>query len=174
MRSSVSHEVWSIDAEWGFLSGRVDEESAWQPVVLCAVGLHTRRRLHFWERDERLARFFADHSGDVFAAHYAVAEMKYLLRLGVPIPQTWFDTFVAWGRRNNAPGRLAASLSYALHALGMLHLVPTVKKELQTKILNLDFDLPNVCQQWFGFGSVTERLTPLYTVFSGISKAPLA
>lgn len=36
----------------------------------------------------------------------------------------------------------------------------------------LDVDLPNVCQQWFGFGSVTERLTPLYTVFSGIFKAP--
>ena len=147
MRSSFSHEVWSIDTEWGFLPGHVDEESAWQPVVLCAVGLHTRRRLHFWERDERLARFFADHSGDVFAAHYAVAEMKFLLRLGVPIPQTWFDTFVAWRHKNNALGRLEAGLSYALHALGLPHLAPTVKKELQTKILNLDFDADDPSEQ---------------------------
>ena len=36
----------------------------------------------------------------------------------------------------------------------------------------VDVDLPNVCQQWFGFGPVTERLTPLYTVFSGTFKAP--
>lgn len=36
----------------------------------------------------------------------------------------------------------------------------------------VDVDLPNVCQQWFGFGSVTELLTPFYTAFLGIIKAP--
>jgi hypothetical protein len=39
-------------------------------------------------------------------------------------------------------------------------------------IAAVEFDLPNVCQQWFGFGSVTELLTPFYTAFLGIIKAP--
>jgi len=37
-----------------------------------------------------------------------------------------------------------------------------------TTVAAVEFDLPNVCQQWFGFGSVTELLTPLlYRFFTG-------
>jgi DNA polymerase I-like protein with 3'-5' exonuclease and polymerase domains len=99
--------------------------------------------LNFWERDPQLAKFFADHDGDTFLAHYSVAEMKYLLRLGVPLPRNWFDTFVAWRYFANAPGKLEAGLTHALHTSGLPHLAPVDKKELQQKILHLEFNSAN-------------------------------
>src|SRR4051812_35814519 len=93
---SLPREIWVIDTEWGFRDGRIGQESAWVPVVLCLVGLRSGRRLSFWGRDPGLWAFFLEHSPDVFVAHYCIAEMKYLLRLGIPLPERWFDTFVAW------------------------------------------------------------------------------
>src|SRR5688572_3988817 len=112
-------EIWAVDSEWGFRGDRVDQESAWEPVVLCLVGLRSGRRLSFWGRDPGLRAFFRDHVGDVFVAHYAVAEMKYLLRHGVPLPPNWFDTFVGFRYRTNRPGNLEAGLAPALQRLGL-------------------------------------------------------
>jgi DNA polymerase I len=139
----VHAEVWSIDTEWGFRDGRVNQESAWVPVVLCLVGLLSGRRLYFWGRDPGLRAFFREHADDLFVAHYAVAEMKYLLRLGVPLPKRWVDTFVAWRYLTNKPGHLEAGLSVALCRLGLPHLAPVEKKELQFKILHLRFNPDN-------------------------------
>jgi DNA polymerase I len=136
-------EIWSIDTEWGFRGGRVDEESAWEPVVLCLVGLRSGRRLSFWGRDPSLRAFFRDHANDLFVAHYAVAELKYLLRHGVAIPPNWFDTFVAWRWLTNKPGHLEAGLAGALQCLGLPGLAPAEKRELQQKILQLRFDPDN-------------------------------
>lgn len=133
-------EVWSIDTEWGFRDGRLDCESAWEPVVLCLVGLRSGSRRHFWGRDPRLPAFFREHEGDLFVAHFACAEMKYLLRLNVPVPARWFDTFVAWRRLTNRPRRLDAGLSAALHRLGLPHLAPAAKEELRGQIVRLEFD----------------------------------
>jgi hypothetical protein len=55
-------------------------ESQWEPVVLCLVGLRSGRRLSFWGPDARLRDFFREHRDDVFLAHHAPAEMKYLNR----------------------------------------------------------------------------------------------
>ncbi len=141
MTSRPPAEIWSVDTEWGFRGGCLDHESAWEPVVLCLVGLRSGRRLHFWGGDPRLPAFFRDHADDLFVAHYAVAEMKYLARLGVPIPANWFDTFVAWRYSTNRPKHLEAGLSVALHRLGLPGLAPSAKKALQQKILELRFDL---------------------------------
>ncbi|MBI3411318.1 MAG: hypothetical protein HY040_23535 [Planctomycetes bacterium] len=136
-------EVWSIDTEWGFRDDRVDQESAWVPVVLCLVGIHSGRRLHFWGRDSGLQAFFRDHTNDLFLAHYAVAEMKYLLRFGIPLPERWVDTFVAWRNLTNKPGNLEAGLTSALCRLSLPHMAPVEKKELQLKILHLRFNPGN-------------------------------
>jgi DNA polymerase-1 len=140
MAEPTRGEIWSVDTEWGFRAGRLDHESAWEPVVLCLVGLCSGRRLYFWGRDPRLSTFFRDHAGDLFVAHYAIAEMKYLIRLGIPLPARWFDTFVAWRYFTNRPNNPEAGLSAALHQLGLPRLAPAEKKELQRKIVELRFD----------------------------------
>ena len=101
-------EIWAVDSEWGFRNGRVDHESQFEPVVFCAVGIRTGRRVFFWGRDVGLRDFVRQHSDDLFVGHYVVAEMKYLLRLGVPLPPHWFDTFVAFRYVTNGPDRLTA------------------------------------------------------------------
>jgi DNA polymerase I-like protein with 3'-5' exonuclease and polymerase domains len=133
-------ETWAVDTEWGFRDGRLDHESAWEPVVVCLVGLRSGRRLHFWGRDPRLRTFFRDHADDLFVAHSATAELKYLLRLGIPLPRRWIDTFVAWRYITNRPNNLEAGLSVALHRLGLPSLAPAEKKALQMKIARLEFD----------------------------------
>jgi hypothetical protein len=135
-------QIWSVDTEWGFRDHRLDQESAWVPVVLCLVGLRSGRRLSFWGADQRLNDFFRDHADDLFVGHYVIAEMKYLLRLAIPLPTRWFDTFLAWRYITNRPNYPEANLSAALHHLGLPHLAPATKKELQEKIVRLNFD-PN-------------------------------
>jgi DNA polymerase-1 len=139
MDRCIAEEVWSIDTEWGFRDDQVDHESSWEPVVLCAVGLRSGRRFHFWGRDDRLSSFLLEHGNDLFVAHNVVAEMKYLLRLDVPLPAKWFDTFVAWRFITNKPNHLEAGLSKALHCLGVPHMAPAAKEQLQQRILHLQF-----------------------------------
>jgi DNA polymerase I len=140
----ISHqELWMIDTEWGFHAGRLDQESAWEPVVFCAVGLRSGRHLYFWGRDHRLLNFIRERSEDLFVGHYVIAEMKYLLRLGISLPPSWFDTFVAWRYRTNAPKNLEAGLSVALHHLSLPHLAPAAKDALRRKIVDLEFDANN-------------------------------
>ena len=140
----INHqEIWTVDTEWGFHDGRLDQESAWEPVVFCAVGLRFRRRHSFWGRDHRLLNFVREHSEDLFVGHYVIAEMKYLLRLGIPLPSCWFDTFVTWRYLENAPKNLEAGLSAALHQLALQHLAPAAKEALRQKIVNFEFDANN-------------------------------
>jgi hypothetical protein len=133
-------EAWAVDSEWGFRGGRVDQEDAWEPVMFCAVGLGSRRRLSFPGCDHALHAFLRENAGGLFVAHNAVSEMKYLLRLGAPIPARWFDTFVGYRWLTNRPGPPAAGLSEALHALGLAGSAPAAKKELRRRILHLRFD----------------------------------
>jgi DNA polymerase I-like protein with 3'-5' exonuclease and polymerase domains len=133
-------EIWCLDTEWGFHSAHLDHESAWEPVVLCLVGLRSGRRLYFWGRDPRLPPFFSDHADDLFVSHNALAEMKYLLRFDIPPPAHWFDTYVARRYVTNRPNKLEAGLSLSLHQLGLPGLAPAEKKELQLKILYLRFN----------------------------------
>ena len=136
----TSAEIWSIDTEFGFHDGRLDCESAWEPVCLCLVGLLSGERIAFWGWDHRLPAFFREHTDDLYVAHYAIAEMKYLLRLDIPLPARWFDTFVAWRWLTNRPGYPEASLPSALHRLGLPHLAPAAKSELRQQIARLEFD----------------------------------
>jgi hypothetical protein len=133
-------EIWGIDTEWGFEKGHIDCESAWTAVVLCLVGLRSQRRLTFWRDDTKLQHFFAGHGDDLFVAHYAVAELKYLMRLKIEPPSAWFDTFVMERWETNRSGQLEAGLSAALHRRGLPHLAPAEKKELQQRILQLEFN----------------------------------
>ena len=134
-------ETWAVDAEWGFRGeNRTDFESAWEPVILCLVGLTSGRRLSYWGRDGRLPAFFREHSRDLFISHYSIAELKFLSRLGIELPERWVDTFVEYRRSTNRPSPPKAGLSNALIQLGLPHLVPPIKKQLQQDILHLRFD----------------------------------
>ena len=143
-------ENWIIDAEWGFSQGHTNDHgdfvpkiSSWSPVVFCAVGFHSGRRLHFWGRDPQLLQFFHNHSTDLFVSHYFPAEMSYLLRLGIPLPAHGFCTYTGWRRLSNSSERIGASLLTMLQALGCTHRLPEYKSELQQKILQLNFDPSN-------------------------------
>ena len=109
-------ETWAVDAEWGFRGeNRTDFESAWEPVILCLVGLTSGRRLSYWGRDGRLPAFFREHSRDLFISHYSIAELKFLSRLGIELPERWVDTFVEYRRSTNRPSPPKAGLSNALY-----------------------------------------------------------
>ena len=136
---AANSEIWSVDTEWGFRDDLVDHESAFEPVVFCAVGLRSGRRLHFWGRDDRLSSFIHDHGDDLFVSHNVVAEMKYLLRLGITPPPNWFDTYVAWRYLTNKPHYPEAGLSAALRSSGLPHLAPAAKHDIRDNILHLRF-----------------------------------
>ena len=94
--SPAPRETWFVDCEWGFLGGRVDMESAFEPVVFCAVGSRSSERLSFWGWEDGLGEFLDAHRADLFVSHNNVAEMKYVLRAGLRLPDRWFDTYVGW------------------------------------------------------------------------------
>jgi DNA polymerase I len=133
-------ETWAIDTEFGYQNGRLDCESAWRAVCLCALGLHSGERVSFWGPDPELLAWFRQHRDDQFVTHFASAEMKYLIRLGIPLPDRWYDTYIGWRRVTNRPGLPAAGLSAALHQAGLPHLAPALKRELQERIARLEFD----------------------------------
>jgi len=140
MSSNAQQEIWGIDTEWGYSDGRIGQESAFEPVVLCAVGLHSGERHSFWRRTRRLREFFAEHTSDLFVAHYSTAEMEYLLRRRIPVPTHWFDTYSAFRRMSNRPNSLDAGLSFALHQQRLPRWAPAEKKELRDRIVSLKFD----------------------------------
>jgi DNA polymerase I len=134
-----------IDCEWGFTDGRINLESSWTPVTFCAVDSTTGSRHHFWGLEDRLALrdFITAHRHDLWVSHVVVAEVKYLLRLGVELPPRWFDTYVAWRYLHNQPGYPEASLTAVLDALGVPHLALIDKAAIRDRILHLDFDADN-------------------------------
>ena len=133
-------ETWAIDTEFGYQNGRLDCESAWRAVCLCLVEIHSGEQVAFWGRDPGLDAWFRQHGADTFIAHYAAAEIKYLLRLNIQIPDRWYDTYIAWRRVTNRPGLPEAGLAAALHQAGLPHLAPAIKRELQGRIARLAFD----------------------------------
>jgi DNA polymerase I-like protein with 3'-5' exonuclease and polymerase domains len=136
----VDKEVWGVDSEWGYRDGRIGWESCWQPVVFCAVGLHSGRRFHFLGRDPALREFIRGEAGSLFVCHAAAAEMAYLLRLGIDLPPRWYCTFTAYRVWSNSSDRHPAGLTEALEHFNLSHMVPGAKKALQKKIANLAFD----------------------------------
>jgi hypothetical protein len=140
----MATEEIAIDTEWGFRDGLKDWESAWQAVALCAVGLRTGRRWHFWGNDPRLHDFFRDYRDSVFVAHVAQSEMKYLLRLKIRLPPRWFCTYGAWRWLKNKPHPPGKpywiGLVECLHKIHQPHLSPQIKEQLRDRIMRLAFD----------------------------------
>jgi DNA polymerase I-like protein with 3'-5' exonuclease and polymerase domains len=109
--------VLSVDTEYGFRGG-TECESAFVPVVFCAVNVETGERHSFWGRDPELARFVRDHTAALFVSHNLIAEAKYLLRLGITPPPCWWDTMLAWRYVSNAEVVQPFGLLAALTRLG--------------------------------------------------------
>jgi len=139
---SQSSRTWGVDSEWGFRDDHVDWESAFVPVVFCALEASSGQQRTFWGSDTAaLVAFFREHADDLFVAHNMTAECKYLLRQGVPLPSRWFDTYAAWRYVSNRPHPPEGGLVEALHCVGLPHLAPAVKKDLVEAILHLRIDL---------------------------------
>jgi hypothetical protein len=124
-----------VDCEWGYRDGRVGRESAWVPVVLCAsVG---GNRHHFLGRCDRLLAFVEQYRDYVWVGHNVVAEMSYLLRLGVRLPPRWWCTMVGHRAMFNRAGRLDADLVTALTTAGLAKYIPADKDDIRERILHL-------------------------------------
>ena len=132
--------IFAVDTEYGFHDGLLDHESRWEPVVFCAVNVDTGERTHFWADDPKLREWIIENADATFIAHNAIAEIKYLLRLSIPVPRAWFDTKVVWRYVSNSWHRLPADLTRTLNRNGLEQWVPREKKELQEAIGNLQFD----------------------------------
>ena len=132
--------IWLVDCEWGYSAGRVGMETAFEPVVFCAQKYRSMERYSFWGRDHGLKHFIEDHQNDLFMSHNNVAEMKYLLRQGVVLPPSWWDTMVGYRVRYNRPGYPDISLIGALTQFGLPHISTVQKTNLRDQILNLQFN----------------------------------
>jgi hypothetical protein len=101
--------AWVMDTEFGWRGG-AQTGPAFCPVLCCAVNLVTGQRRSFWGRDPRLKAFIRRHNNDLFVVHDAVAEIGYLLRLGIEPPPRWFDTMIAFrfDRQRQGPASSAA------------------------------------------------------------------
>lgn len=130
-----------LDTEWSYRSGRTGSESAWVPVVLCALILFSGQELVFLPgRDDRhLADFLVENKDALWVAHSITAEMKYLLRLGLPVPERWYDTLVAERWLTNRSAQPKVGLAAALDRRNLGHLVWSDKSEFRDRILTLDF-----------------------------------
>jgi DNA polymerase I len=132
--------TWIADCEWAFRGGRIGYESSFEPVVFCVRRYGSRQRYSFWGRDHGLDNFINDHINDLFVSHFNVAEMKYLLRREIELPQRWFDTYVASRVLTNRPSYPEAGLLSVLGTLGLPHRPPAQKDDMREWILRLQFD----------------------------------
>lgn len=133
-------QLW-VDTEYGFRDGRDHCESAFEPVLFCAIDGHTGQRWHFWQTDPRLRDFVCDHSDCEFVAHHAVVEMQYLLRQGIPVPEKWYCTMTGWKWfHNHATRKTPYSLVEAVTEIGRANILPPTKKALQKQLGALAFD----------------------------------
>jgi DNA polymerase I-like protein with 3'-5' exonuclease and polymerase domains len=129
----------AVDSEFGFQGG-AEVESAFVPVVYCAVDTTTGERYPFWGRDPNLAAFIDAHRGDLFIAHNLIAEAKYLLRLGITPPACWFDTMLAWRYVSNAEVVKSYNLLDTLIELDEPYGYAEEKEDLAKRIGRLEFD----------------------------------
>ena len=109
--------------------------------MFCLHRYRSTERYSFWGRDHGLKQFIEDHRSDLFVAHNAVAEQKFLMRLDVALPESWWDTMVGYRVLYNCPGHLDVSLIGVLTQLGLPTHISTVQKtDLRDQILNLEFN----------------------------------
>lgn len=134
-----------VDSEWGYRDGRINRESCLEPVVFCALVDGVRH--HFLGRDPRLSAFVEQFRDRLWVCHSAPAEMRFLLRLGIPLPPSWWDTMVGYRWIRNCPAHLDARLVTALVNSGLGRFIPAEKDTIRLRILNLAFaqaDLPGI------------------------------
>jgi DNA polymerase I-like protein with 3'-5' exonuclease and polymerase domains len=131
--------AWSVDSEYGWAGGD-GRESAFVPVVFCALEAGGGARHAFWGRSPLLADFVRDRAGDLFVSHNLIAEVKYLLRLGVRPPARWWDTMLAFRYATNAEVVVRFGLEEALLRHGVPHRFAGEKDDLQKWIGELRFD----------------------------------
>jgi hypothetical protein len=132
--------TWATDSEFGFHGGD-SHESGFTPVVFCLANVGTGQRLAFWGRDPRLADFLRDHGGDTFLAHNIIAEVKFLLRLGIRPPLRWWDTMLGHRYQTNQETYFPFDLVSSLKHHGLAHgFASECKEDLQERIGELRFD----------------------------------
>jgi DNA polymerase I-like protein with 3'-5' exonuclease and polymerase domains len=132
-------KTWSVDTEYGW-SGAAECESGFVPVVFCAVCLETDERYSAWGRDPGLASFIREHARDLFISHNLIAEAKYLLRLGITPPGSWWDTMLGWRFVSNAEKVPRFGLLDVLNKLGLPYAFGGEKEGLQEWVGELRFD----------------------------------
>jgi hypothetical protein len=133
--------TFSADAEFAFRGGD-GCPSGFVPVLFVAQDLDSGHRWSFWGRCPQLAQFIDGHRADLFVSHNAVAEMLYLLRLGIAPPR-WWCTMAAWRYVSNAETVVPFGLEEVLAAVGISHCYAGEKHSLQKWIGELRFDPGN-------------------------------
>jgi hypothetical protein len=130
----------SVDSEYGWAAG--DEcPSGFVPAIFCAICIETGERHAYWGRDPRLAAFIRGHAGDLFVSHNLIAEAKYLLRLGIRPPPSWWDSMVGYRYVTNREVVRPYGLFDALDKYGIPYPLDRDEKEdLQIWIGTLGFD----------------------------------
>lgn len=135
-----------LDTEYGYPAGKAGCESHWKPIVACAVEPTSGRQFRFWpEEGTRDLSDFVDRYRDaLWIAHSAMAEMKFLLRMGIDPPKRWYDTLLAerW-ITNRSPSTPEVGLSKAMARYGLSGLASMDKSSIQDRLFRLDFDVHN-------------------------------
>jgi hypothetical protein len=136
--------TWSVDTEYGF-RGEAECESGFVPILFCGLCLETGERVSFWGRDPGLSDFIEGHRHDLFVSHNLMAEVKYLLRLHITPPESWWDTMVGFRYVTNAQAVVRFGLVKALARFGIPYALTDEKEELQQRLgsVSIDADSPD-------------------------------
>jgi hypothetical protein len=141
MMSKGTGKVFAVDAEWGFSGARIGRSTAFQPIIFCALDLDTGQRYSYWANEgDRLSSFIRANSDATYVAHYATAEMGYLLRYQIPLPDRWCCTYLEFRRATNSSERIPAGLIDCLAYYDEPHIDSADKELMREKCLVLDFD----------------------------------
>jgi DNA polymerase I-like protein with 3'-5' exonuclease and polymerase domains len=136
------------DSEYGWHYGdRV--ESGFVHILFAAVDLDTGERHAFWGRDARLKEFIRDRGDDLFIGFNVLAEMTYLLRLGIDPPRRWWDAMLAYRYVSNGQDTGEYNLVAALHNCQLNYALTAEKDDLQERLgsLNINPDDPAELRQ---------------------------
>ena len=131
-------EIWDTDSEWGWRDGRIDLETSFEAVVFCLVGRHSQDGI--LGRGPQPQIFRGGPQNRLVRIPLRRRRDEVPASADIRLPERWFDTYVAWRLLNNRPGNLEAGLISALDQLGLPHMPPLYKKDMQDRILNLRFD----------------------------------
>ena len=85
---------------------------------------------------------------NLFLAHYAIAEMKYFLRLGIPLPPPyWFDSFVAAALLDERTEQFGSRAVGFVASTGPAPPGPRRQEALRKTIVNLQFNADNPAER---------------------------